>query len=280
MSLKSIAVFVDLSPAGEARARYAVKLAMQQGAHLVGIFVVPDVWAANSTESFARGHAAISALIQRHTREEAAMAAAADRNFEMAGSRESIGYEFHVVPREGAGQQAMLRSMHVDLAIVGPPGHSGLPVDWAAEALLFKTGTPFLIVPENWKPHAVGERIAVGWNASREARRAITDSLPLLTAARSVHVVVVDAESNRRHGEEPGADIALYLSRHGVSVTVDAVASEGLSVAAALLRTATLVNADLIVMGAYSHSRVGEFIFGGVTRDLLRDSPLPLLIAH
>lgn len=208
------------------------------------------------------------------------MTAAADRNFEMAGSRESIGYEFHVVPREGADQQAILRSMHVDLAIVGPPSHSGLPEGWAAEAMLFKTGAPFLIVPENWKPHAVGERIAVGWNASREARRAITDALPLLTAARSVHVVVVDGESNRRHGEEPGADIALYLSRHGVPVTVDAVASKGLSVAAALLRRATLVNADLIVMGAYSHSRVGEFIFGGVTRDLLRDSPLPLLIAH
>ncbi len=120
----------------------------------------------------------------------------------------------------------------------------------------------------------------VGWNASREARRAIADALPLLVGALSVSVLVIDPESNPRHGEAPGADVAQYLSRHGVSVVVEQFRSHGASIAQIILAHANRHNTDLVVVGAYSHNRTAEIIFGGVTRSLLREAAVPLLIAH
>ncbi|MGH6809179.1 MAG: universal stress protein, partial [Ensifer adhaerens] len=146
--------------------------------------------------------------------------------------------------------------------------------------MLLATGVPLLIVPDTWNPDSIAERILLGWNASREARRAITDSLPLLTAAQSVSVVVVDSDGNPRHGEEPGADVALYLSRHGANVIVEHVQSSGHPVAEVLQVVAKRNNSDLLVVGAYSHSRSRQTLFGGVTRALLANVTIPLLIAH
>jgi nucleotide-binding universal stress UspA family protein len=120
----------------------------------------------------------------------------------------------------------------------------------------------------------------VAWNASREARRAIADALPLLVTAKSVTVLLVDPKKNARHGEEPGADIAHYLSRHGARVAVEQVVSNGAPVAGVILDRARQHAADLIVIGAYSHARVAQMVLGGVTRSLLREATLPLLIAH
>ena len=103
-----------------------------------------------------------------------------------------------------------------------------MPVQWSAEALLLATGVPFILLPESWNASAA-EHVVVAWNASREARRAISDALPLLVEAKSVTFLLVDAEKNPRHGEEPGADIAHYLSRHGAKVAVRQMASNGAS---------------------------------------------------
>ncbi len=138
---------------------------------------------------------------------------------------------------------------------------------------------PFLILPEHWTG-AAAEHVVVAWNASREARRAIADALPLLVAADSVTILVVDPHKNSRHGDEPGADVALYLSRHGAKVVVERVQSNGEPVADVILGFAKRHHNDLIVVGAYSHARAAEMIFGGVTRSLLRDATVPLLIAH
>ena len=154
-----------------------------------------------------------------------------------------------------------------------------MPREWSAEALLLATGVPFLLLPEHWTGPAA-QHVIVAWNASREARRAITDALPLLVGALSVTVLVVDPQNNSRHGEEPGADVALYLSRHGAKVVVEQVQSNGEPVADVILGFAKRRNNDLIVVGAYSHARTTEMIFGGVTRRLLRDAAVPLLIAH
>ncbi|KAH2839966.1 hypothetical protein KXW36_001559, partial [Aspergillus fumigatus] len=111
--------------------------------------------------------------------------------------------------------------------------------------------------------------VVVAWNASREARRAIADALPFLVGALSVTILVVDPQKNPRHGEEPGAD-----------VVVEQVQSHGDPIANVILAYAERHNTDLIVVGAYSHARTTEMIFGGVTRSLLRDAAVPLLIAH
>ncbi|WP_298362067.1 universal stress protein [uncultured Bradyrhizobium sp.] len=279
MAIKNIAVFVEPSRTGAARARYAVELARRHGAHLIGIFAAPPGWNADPTESFVRGTEAIPRLIERHKAAEIAISSAANQSFEAATKRADISFEFRII-REKDVDDAKLHSLYTDLIIVGAPRPGGLPNYWSVETLLLTTGVPFLMLPDAWKAGTIAERVLVAWNASREARRAVSDSLSLLMAAQSVSVVVVDPWADPRHGEEPGADIALYLSRHGVNVDVVQLKSQGQPIEAVILGHALRIDADLIVLGAYSHSRTREFIFGGVTRFLLQDSPLPLLIAH
>jgi nucleotide-binding universal stress UspA family protein len=131
------------------------------------------------------------------------------------------------------------------------------------EKLLLSSGAPILVIPSGWKSESIGNKILVGWNASREARRALADGLPFL-AASSVTLLVVDSEQRAgRHGEEPGADIALYLARHGAHIEVEQVLSQGAPVADTILSYAAEHDVDLIVIDAYSHARPVEMVFGG-----------------
>jgi len=279
MPFKSIAVFVDPSPAGEARTSYAVRMAARHGAHLIGIFPVPSISGGSPAESFAQGRQAVRQIIAGHESRKAAAIEAARRSFLAGCAREDIGHEFRLLGPEASNDSAALNSLHTDLVIVGGPQRSGLPGDWSAEALLLATGVPFLLLPDPWTECAA-DHVVVAWNASRQARRAITDALPFLVGARSVTVLVVDPQENPRHGEEPGADVAHYLIRHGAKVVVERVQSHGEPIAKTILAYAERHKTDLIVVGAYSHARTAEMIFGGVTRSLLREAAVPLLIAH
>ncbi|MCG6206526.1 universal stress protein [Rhodopseudomonas sp. HC1] len=146
--------------------------------------------------------------------------------------------------------------------------------------MLLSSGVPHLIVPQGWHDGPVATKVLLAWNGSREARRAITDSLPILKAAESVAVVVIDAGKNPLHGPEPGADIAHLLSRHGVTARVEQLQSKGTPVADVIRRFAADDRSDLIVLGAFSHSPKRELLFGGVTRSLLGVVTIPMLIAH
>jgi nucleotide-binding universal stress UspA family protein len=278
MPLKSIAVFVDPSPAGLARTSYAVRMALRHGAHLIGIFAVPPV-SGSPAESFVRGQQAVRQVIANTRSIETAAIEAARRDFSAGCAREGISFEFRFFHQGTIDDSARLNSLHADLVIVGGPRAGGLPREWSAEELLLATGVPFLIVPENWSG-CWPERVVVAWNASREARRAITDALPFLVGAETVTILVVDPQKNPRHGEEPGADVAHYLTRHGARVVVEPVQSRGEAIADVILAYARRHATDLIVVGAYSHARTTQMIFGGVTRSLLRDAAVPLLIAH
>jgi nucleotide-binding universal stress UspA family protein len=280
MPFKNIAVFIDDSPASQVRATYAVKLALRYHAHLVGIFAAPPGWTHDPSASFIRGRDAIRALIDRHAAEELRAKTVANKHFESAAGREGVSFEFRMIPDINASDEALVHSLHADLVVIGHPRPGGLPDDWSAETMLLATGVPVLIVPNSWSTETIGATVLVAWNASREARRAIADAIPLLQNARAVSVIVVDAQRNARHGQEPGADIALYLSRHGINVTVDQARSDGRSVAQAIADHALLIGADLLVLGAYSHSRSREALFGGVTRSFLKTAAFPLFIAH
>lgn len=140
---------------------------------------------------------------------------------------------------------------------------------------------PVLVLPANDAPFAdLGRHIVLAWNASREAQRAISGALPLLQEAESVNLVVVDDQHELAppHSEEPGADIALYLARHGVHVEISRLGGRGRSVADALCAHIDERGADALCMGAYGHSRLREFILGGTTYEMLRRLPVPTLI--
>ena len=124
-------------------------------------------------------------------------------------------------------------------------------------------------------------RILVGWNARRAAVRAVADALPLLVRAEVVEVLVVDRERHRAdHGQEPGADIARHRARQGAQVVVRLLSSDGEDVGRVLLSQAAAFGADLLVMGAYGHSHLNEWMFGGVTRTVLHEAGLPALMSR
>ena len=149
------------------------------------------------------------------------------------------------------------------------------------EPVLFQSGGPILLTPGGPAAERRWERVLIGWNAKPEAMRAVTAALPLLQAAKEVFVATVDAKpSHEGHGEAPGRELAQHLAHRNVRVEVRNLDSLGRSHTQALLDEASTVGAEVLVLGAYGHSRAQEFLFGGVTRDLLAHAPLPLLLAH
>jgi nucleotide-binding universal stress UspA family protein len=281
MAWKNIAVFVDATPEGEKRVGYAATLAQQCGAHLAGIHVVSASRPGHRTDYFVVGEKATRALVAWQKAADEAVTATVRRRFEAISAKCDLSAEFRVIRRDGPNEDLILSSLHSDLVVIGQRELHELPGYWSPERLLLASGAPILVVSSDWKSEPASKKILVGWNASREARRAIADALPFLLAAPSVTVLVVDSQERAdRHGEEPGADIALYLARHGAHVEVEQVSSRGSPVADIILSYAADHGVDLIVIGAYSHARSVETVFGGVTRTLLKRAPIPVLMSR
>ena len=281
MALKNIGVFVDATPEGEKRIDYAATLAHQCGAHLAGIHVVSAVRPEHPADYYVIGEKAIRASLAWQKASDEAATTDVRRQFEAISAKRDLSAEFRVIRRGGSDEDLILSSLHSDLVVIGQRELQEMPGYLAPERLLLASGTPILVVPSGWKSEPIGKNILVGWNASREARRAVADALPFLVEAASVTLLVVDSDKRaRRHGEEPGADIALYLARHGAQVEVAQVSSRGSPVADIILSYAADHGADLIVIGAYSHARSIEMVFGGVTRTLLKQAPVPVLMSR
>src|SRR5258707_37286 len=281
MTLKNIGVFVDATPEGEKRIDYAATLARQCGAHLAGIHVVSAVRPEYRPDYYVVGEKAIRASFAWRKAADEAAATSVRRSFEAISAKRDLSAEFRVIRRGGPDEDLILSSLHSDLVVIGQRELHELPGYLSPERLLLASGAPILVVPSGWKSEPIGNKILVGWNASREARRAVADALPFLVAAHSVTLLVVDSNKRAdRHGEEPGADIALYLARHGARVEVEQVSSRGSPVADIILSYAADHGVDLIVIGAYSHARSVEMVFGGVTRTLLKQAPVPVLMSQ
>lgn len=278
---KSIVVFIDDSPQGERIGECAAGLARHFDAHLIGIHFISGYPGEQPADSFARGKAAIDDVILRKDAAEQETSIAVGRRFAAVSRKEEISAEFRVIWSWGNDAEAVINSLHADAVILGHPKAPGLPESWPADRLLLASGVPTIVIPEQWKPAALGARVLIGWNGSRAARRAIGDAIPLLTTAQSVTLLVVDAHMTpNQYGAEPGADISLYLARHNIRVELEQVTSDGSSIAEIVLSKAAQQQSDLIVIGAYSHARSAEMLFGGITRELLAHTRLPLFLSH
>ncbi|MDX8481468.1 universal stress protein [Mesorhizobium sp. VK24D] len=174
------------------------------------------------------------------------------------------------------------RARYADLTVVGPDLlASHMLKEKVIEGGLFSSGKPILLVPKSTRATLKPKRVLVAWDANLEASRAVRESLGILAGADEVRVVMVDPiEDERHHGAEPGADVAAYLARHGVKVTVDRLPSSNRSIADVLRQHAIDTGAELMVMGAYGHSRLRERIFGGVTKSMIEGASLPVLMAR
>lgn len=278
---KNISVFLDDTPQGGKVGDYAALLAHRFGAHLIGIHSIVGTPGEYAADSFALGKKAIDSIIARRRAVEEELALAVGRRFAVLSGKHDISTEFRVIWSGRADEEALLNSLHCDLVILGHPKPHGLPDSWTAERLLIASGVPIIIIPDSWTADSIGGKVLVAWNASREARRAIADAMPILRTAESVTVLVVDSDKTpEKFGEVPGSDIATYLSRHGVCVEVEKVTSGGKPIADVISAQAAEYGADLIVIGAYSHARSAEILFGGVTRALLKHMPMPVLVSR
>ena len=176
--------------------------------------------------------------------------------------------------------EAGLWARYADLTLVGPPSAYCSPPQrrLLAEAVIFRSGRPLLLLPE-FPITPVWSKVTVAWNATREANRALHDALPFLTPGAEIDVLVLDPKSTpQHHGEEPGADIARHLARLGFRATVRTESSAGEPIGQALAYCGA--GTDLLIMGAYSHSRARETILGGATRTLLNGATMPILMGH
>ena len=146
---------------------------------------------------------------------------------------------------------------------------------------MLSAGRPALVVPDIGAGKTLGRRVMIAWDTGREAARAVNDALPILQQAEAVTVLSVNPRPGiDLHGEEPGADIALHLTRHGVKVEVQRTQVEEINIGDTILSRLADLGSDLLVMGAYGHSRLREVVLGGVTRTLLESMTVPVLMSH
>ncbi|MFO1128548.1 MAG: universal stress protein [Rhodospirillales bacterium] len=274
MSLKDLLVHVDASDQGRRRLDAAAALAARHGAHLIGLFVVPELHLSGYIVTQIPDEIEQMHRVAMRTQAEQAEAAFAE-TLSAAG----IGGEWRRVKGVLAPTIA-LHARYVDLAVIGQHDQgegSGEPTDH----LLLTIGRPSLVIPAEGAFPVIGERILVAWDASRLAARAINDALPLLRRAAKVIVLAVNSP---RKGEDLGGlgigDICQHLVRHGIDVEAQDVQGEDISVGGVLQSCAEEQDVDLIVTGAYGHARWREIVLGGVTRHLLTHMTVPVLMSH
>ena len=279
MPYKTILVHVDETGQSAQRVALACQLALANEAHLLGV-------ATTGVSRYVLQTAALNVqdpLIGPHLawlREQAETALA---GFEASARQAGVAsFEKRVIDDE-AGVGLATAARYADLVLLGQvnaahdlPG----PAKNVTEFVLVHGGCPLLVLPYAGQFEHVGQQVLLAWDGSAGARRALAGALPLLQKAANVDVVVYNPEAGEgEHGEQPGADISLYLARHGVKTTVVQEATAG-DVGEALLSLAANRGADLLVMGGYGHARMREILMGGATRSVLASMTLPVLLAH
>ncbi|PWW04254.1 nucleotide-binding universal stress UspA family protein [Hoeflea marina] len=188
-------------------------------------------------------------------------------------TREGLSYEWRPVHTQGgdSAQSSVSSARVADIVLVRQPDRSKEEVTTPDfEALMFESGRPVLFLPADGALADPVERVLIAWDGSREAARAVHDAMPLLKAAKSVDIVIVDADRQANLTMPlPGSDIAASLARHDIHAEISTVGREGRSTSDAIAGQVVATNADLLVMGAYTHQRISQWLFGGVTRAFL-----------
>jgi nucleotide-binding universal stress UspA family protein len=271
-------VVVNLSSQGprDFAAEYATSIAAMFGAHITGVSfvyepVIPDGMLGGVPVD----------LIELQRRENSKAANDAISRFDAAAKKAGLSAETRLLDATFGGAAARFAqiSRRFDLVVVGQAQRERGPADdLLIEGALFESGRPLVVVPYIQRRGITLERVLACWDGSRTAARAIGDAMPLLERAKAVEVVIVAEE--RKSEEMTGANMNAHLVRHGVAASVKRIAKGDIAIQDALLSYAADSGADFMVMGGYGHSRLREFILGGVTRGILASMTLPVLMSH
>jgi nucleotide-binding universal stress UspA family protein len=192
------------------------------------------------------------------------------------------GLDSGVAQLADMGRHVAQRARFADLVILPKPygEKRGVELEPILESAMFDGAAPVLMVPESGAPVVAPKRIVLAWNESDEALQAARAALPLLIQADSVRITVIDPPVHSPTRSDPGGLLSQYLSRHGVSCEIDVLSKTLPRVSEVLMRHAVDTEADMIVMGAYGHSRFREAILGGATRNMLEHARIPVFLAH
>jgi nucleotide-binding universal stress UspA family protein len=279
-AVKQMVVFLDASSASDARLDVALHIAAAHGAFLVGAYVTDESILGRHPDEFARG-AGIAAVVGRESATEDADAARVARRFADRTGVCKIDSEWRTISKYGTAADVILLARHADLSVVGQSELHESTSLWRPEDLLFAFGGPTLIVPRDYaSSNRVGRKIMIAWDSSREAKRAVADAMPFLIAAVQVIILTVDPPGAMYRLGESAAALQLRLGRHGIETTVCDVDARGRNIGRVIIDQAKMLDADLIVMGAFGHMRVIEMVFGGATRTVLGHMAVPVLMSH
>ncbi|HEY7301797.1 MAG TPA: universal stress protein [Xanthobacteraceae bacterium] len=218
--------------------------------------------------------------VQREENRKAAEVAAS--RFEAAAKAGSISAETRILDASLAGAPDLFGRIarRYDIAVVGQARREqGASEELLIEGALFGSGRPIVVVPYTHKEGLKLDRVLICWDGSRPAARAIADAIPLLARAKTVEIVVVIGERDKS-GELTGTNMRRHLVRHGIETEIKHIVASGGVAQNAILAHAAASGATFMVMGGYGHSRLREFILGGVTRGILKSMPVPVLMSH
>ncbi|WPG41376.1 universal stress protein [Variovorax sp. EBFNA2] len=280
MNFKTILVHLDHSVRNPVRATMAARWARAHGSHLVGLLPTgldDGVIPAGAIATGMTDYIAASADYLRRRAETVA------REFrEAIAEAGPMSYEVRQV--EGATVDAVVRCGRVsDLVVLGQSDDSNKRdtiVRALPEHVLMDVGRPVLVVPSSGTFDALPERIVVAWDGSRESAVAVQMALPALRRAARVTLVSLRHPRDEDNAQRLlASDMLQYLLRHGVQARAEAQVTE-IDIAQALLSRIADLSADLLVMGGYGHSRLRERVLGGVTRQVLTQMSVPVIMAH
>jgi nucleotide-binding universal stress UspA family protein len=274
--LKDIVVNLSSRAAQDFAADYATSIAATFGAHVAGIAFLYEPVIPDGT----LGGIPVD-LIELQREENSKAANAAVSRFEAATKTGGVSAETRVLDATLGGAAALFGQIarRFDVAVVGQAQREhGASDELMLEGALFESGRPVVVVPYIQKQGLTLDRVLACWDGGRMSARAIADAMPFLERAKAVDIVIVTEE--RKNDEITGANMTEHLARHGVTANVKRIARGDLAIADVILDYAADSGADFMVMGGYGHSRLREFILGGVTRGILGSMTVPVLMSH
>jgi nucleotide-binding universal stress UspA family protein len=275
--IKDIIVNLSVTKTDSIVGNYAVSVAAALQAHLTGIAFIYDPIVPISGTGYIPADVIESQRADNETAAEAAI-----KDFTTATDRAGISAEPQMLTASltGAADQFARMARRFDLAIVGQAQPEMSTMEQIiGETTLFESGRPMIMVPYIQKAPFKTDNVIICWDGSRTAARAVADAIPILGKSSRIEIVSVTSERGKED-EIEGADIGQHLARHGLKVDVHRVSRGNIDVADALLSHAADSAADLMVMGGYGHSRLREFVLGGVTRSIFQSMTLPVLLSH
>ncbi|MCR9212255.1 MAG: universal stress protein [Proteobacteria bacterium] len=281
MSYKTILVNLNTEKYAKNLLQVAATLAAKHEAHLIGLYVVPAVEVYPAVSMYVS-----SDVLAEHRNNYLGEAKRIEELFNKKTSSEAISAEWRVAdsPSSNIAATVSNHALTSDLVVVSQADEQAddLAIRDVPWQTMLETGRPVLIVPYSGGIKSVGEHILVGWNGTREATRATFDALPLLTAAKEVHIHWANPGSAQGDDKTTilGAELASTLARHDVNVETKTSRNPELADGDVLLSYVAQSGSDLLVMGGYGHSRAREMIFGGATRQILDHMTIPVLMSH